>query len=98
MPGTYSIDASRRLVISRAWGVVASDELLQHAKDVGADPAFESTFCQIADLRSVTGMDFNLSTVRELARINPFGPEARRAVVLHSDVGYAVIRMYLMMR
>jgi hypothetical protein len=98
MPGMYTVDPERRLVLSRGWGVVTGEELLGHARTLAADPRFESSFRQLADLRDVTGLDFGLPTVREIARINPFGTGARRAIIIGNDLAYGVIQMYQMLR
>ena len=69
-------------------------EILAHVRALIADPRFARNFHQLLDLRDVTNVQFTASTVRELARLNPFGAGARRAVVVTNDVVFGMARMY----
>jgi hypothetical protein len=94
MPCAYTIDLTRSLVLSRGWGVVTDRELLAHVRTLTADPHFARDFRQLADLRDVTDVQVAASTIREMARLNPFGAGARRAVVVTKDVVFGMARMY----
>ena len=83
MPGAYTIDLARSLVLSRGWGVVTDRELLAHARAL------------TADLRDVTDAQVTASTNKQmLVRLNPFGAGARRAMVVTCDVAFGMARMY----
>lgn len=97
MPGGYTIDIARRLVISRGWGAVSGDDLLWHARAVRADPRFEPGFSQLADLSGVTDLGARPAAMRLLAIENPFGAGSRRAFVASSDVAFGMARMYELM-
>lgn len=94
MPCAYTIDLTRSLVLSRGWNTVTDRELLAHVRTLTADPRFARNFRQLADLRDVTDVQVTAPTIREMARLNPFGPGARRAVVVTSDVVFGMARMY----
>jgi hypothetical protein len=94
MPGSYTIDLARSLVLTRGWDLVMEREILAHVRALIADPRFARNFHQLIDLRDVTNVQFTASTVEELVRLNPFGAGARRAVVITSDVVFGMARMY----
>ena len=98
MPGAYTIDLARSLVLSRGWGVLTDRELLAHVRALTADPRFARHFRQLADLRDVTEVQFTASTIREMVRLNPFWAGARRALVVTSDVVFGMARMYQLLR
>ena len=98
MPGGYAIDMSRSLVLSRGWGVVTGGLMLAHAEALAADPRFRPDMRQLTDLRAVTDLDITAATIRQLAALSPFGPGARRALIVGSDYVYGMARMFQILR
>ncbi len=98
MPATYRLDLSRRLVWSRAWGILRDDELAAHSRTLRADPQFAPEFSQIQDLTAVERFELTPAGLQIVAWLNPFGPGARRAVVGPTDVGFGLARMHQGMR
>jgi hypothetical protein len=98
MPCSYTIDLARSLVLSRGWGVLTDGELLAHVRALTIDPRFVRSFHQLADLRDVADVEVSASTIREMARLNPYGDGSRRAVVVTSDVLFGMARMYQILR
>jgi hypothetical protein len=98
MPGTYRIDLVNRIVWSHAWGVAADSMLEAHARHLGADPRFERDFRQYWDLRDITDMRITRVGLTLAAKLNPFGPSARRAIVVASDTSFGLARMYDLLR
>src|SRR6187402_1583249 len=94
MPEGHEIDVARRLVVSRAWGVFSTAELLAHYQAVGTDPCFDPTFAQLVDLRGVTAFDVDSGTLRSKALTSIFQPGVRRAIVAPSDLGLGLARMF----
>ncbi|MBW8770582.1 MAG: hypothetical protein JF589_12550 [Gemmatimonadetes bacterium] len=94
MPATYEIDRERRLVLSRGWGVFTEQDLLGHFTMLGADPAFQSTFSQLADLRSVEHAELRREFIRRHALEHLFDRNARRAIVVSSADHYELARIY----
>jgi len=94
MPGGYSIDPARSLVLSRAWDVLSGADLSRHARTLASDPGFKPDFNQLCDFRDVTEVRADAAAIRELAALNPFGAGARRALVVSSDVVFGMARMY----
>lgn len=85
MPTSYSIDTSRRLVLSRFWGVLTDEEVRGHRRSLAADPAFDSSFHHLADLRELTVAAVTLAAVAEVARESAFRRGARRAFVIGAE-------------
>ena len=98
MPCGYTIDLARSLVLSRGWDVLTDGELLAHVRALTIDPRFVRKFHQLADLRDVVDVEVTASTIREMARLNPYGVGSRRAVVVTSDVLFGMARMYQILR
>jgi hypothetical protein len=94
VPGSYLIDMPRRIVFTRAWGVLIDDEMIAHARALRADARFEPAFHQVIDFREVSMMKITTPGVLGVAQRNPFAPEARRALIVASDEAYGLARMY----
>lgn len=94
MPGAYTVDLTRSLVLSRGWGVLTDRDLLAHVRALTIDSRFAPHFRQLADLRDVMDVQFTPSTIKEMVRLNPFGAGARRAFVVTSDELFGMARMY----
>lgn len=94
MPEGHEIDVTRRVVVSRAWGVLSAAEFMAHQIAVGADPSFDPTFTHLVDLRDVTAFDLDTGTIRSKARSSIFRPGVRRAIVAPSDLAFGLARMF----
>lgn len=94
MPASYEIDPQQRLVISRAWGVLSDDDLHEHYAALTADPAFDPSFRQLADMRDVTRVTTSSTAIEEAAEIPAFTPGVRRAVVAAADLHFGLARMF----
>jgi hypothetical protein len=97
MPYSFVIDPEHRLVISAAWGILRGEELVAHARALKAEPGFEPSFAQVADLRGITEVLVGSAGLLSLARHNPFGAGSRRAVIVATDVVFGMARMYGLM-
>jgi hypothetical protein len=93
MPIQHTIDVERRLVLSRLWDVVTEVDAWSSAAALMDDPAFDPTFGQLSDMRDVTKIEVDPSTIRDLAVMQIFDAEARRAIVVASDLQTGVGRM-----
>ena len=94
MPGSYLIDQTREIVFSRAWGVLTDDEVIWHAKSLRADDRFFPGFKQIADFRELSEILVTPEGVLQVAHINPFTRNSRRAVVVPNDLAFGLVRMF----
>jgi hypothetical protein len=88
MPLTYTIDTSRRIIVSRASGVLTEDEMRSTRILMQGDGSFNAGFGQLLDLRSVTEVLVSVPAMARLAATSSFSPGVRRAFVGISDAQY----------
>jgi hypothetical protein len=98
MPVTYKIDKERRLVSSKAYGVVTREEILDHQRSLAADPDFSPTFSHIADFTSTTKLEVSAADVQTFAVRNIFAPTVRRAIVVADREAFGLARMFEILR
>jgi len=94
VPADYRIDRQRRVVLSRAWGVLCDDDLLGRQERLRDDPDFRPDLNEVFDFRAVTRVEVTTRGVQLLADRNPFGAGSRRAFVVEQPVMYGVSRMF----
>jgi hypothetical protein len=97
MPLTYVIDASRRIIVSRATGVLTEDDLRAAHMLVQGDPAFNPNFGQLLDLRAATDVLVSVPTMARLAATSAFAPGVRRAFVGITDAQYNMAWTFAML-
>lgn len=97
MPADNRIDRPERVVYSRAWGVLTDQELTANRAALFGDPAFEPDMAQLFDFTDVTEDRVTSGTLLHLALMSRFTSTARRAIVVSTDVGYGMARMYSML-
>ncbi len=94
MGTSYSIDRARRLVRSRAWGVVTEEDLRDHYSHMMADPLFESDFQQIIDLRRLEAALIRPRELQTAAAMLRFDVGTRRAFVATTAAGEELAARY----
>jgi len=98
MPTSYKIDQARRLVLSEGSGLLTMPDLLAHQDKLAGDPDFSADYSQLYDLTQVTDVEVTPNDLRRLAQRSVFLPNARRAVLVSSDVLFGLSRMFEMFR
>ena len=94
MPASYLIDVANGIVYSKGWRVLTDEQIAAHATTLVADPRFDPGFRQIVDFRELTEIKVSGAGVRDVARMNPFRRDARRAFVVGSEEAYGLTRMF----
>ena len=94
MPADFSIDAQRRIVFSRAEGVLTVAEILDNSDRMRRDPEFRPDFNQLFDLRGVTKFELSNEDIEQLARQLIFAPESRRAFLVTPGLQVGMARMF----
>lgn len=96
MPADYEIETEAGVVVSRAWGTLTDEDLLQHHRRLGGDPAFDASMNHYFDFEGVDTVELSARGIRVLAGRSPFGPESRRALVVDPDrpALFGMLRMY----
>jgi hypothetical protein len=97
MPLTYMIDASRRIIVARASGILTEDDLRSVRMLMQGDPAFNRNFGQLLDLRAATEVIVSVPAMARLAASSAFAPGVRRAFVGISDAQYNMAWMFAML-
>ena len=98
MPATFAIDKQRRLVISTGWDTLTPADILAHQEKLLKDPEFNPNYSQIMDLTRVTDFEVQSGDIRMLAQKTVFSRESHRAIVVSSNLGFGLSRMYEMHR
>jgi len=98
MPAFHKIDKQHRLVLSTASGVFSFADIRLHHERLMWDPDFDPSFSQIADFRSVTGIEISADEIRQIAQSSVFSPHSRRALIMPNDSVYRLGRMYEILR
>lgn len=99
MPATHELDATARIVRSRAWGVFDEQDSEDHLRGIQKlfdDGVLDGTWAQIFDLSAVERFDLSAEAIKKLADANPWPSESRRGLIVGSDMGYGLARMYEM--
>jgi len=91
---SHAIDASRRLVISRASGQLTEEDMRSGQALLHGDPDFRRTFRQLVDLRAVDTVVASVPGMARIAAASAFAPGVRRAFVGTSDVQYELGLVY----
>jgi hypothetical protein len=96
MPIDFRVLTDHELALCRAWESVDDEDFRDHHEALVAHEAFHPSLNQLFDLRSVTQLDVTVEALRDLARRNPFGSEARRAIVIApgNPLTFGLARMY----
>ena len=95
MAWRYEIDVPKRIVWTTLYGVLTPSDLHEHADKLRADPLFDPSFRQVIQVPNVDRLEgITIEALRLFARVNPFGPGSRRAIVAERDVQYGVSRTY----
>jgi hypothetical protein len=94
VPASYHIDPAARIVYCRVWGVLTEAELIDHYKQLAADPAFRSSFRQFGDIREATEILVSGGGMLATARARVFDPGVRRALIAQNDLQFGMARMF----
>jgi hypothetical protein len=95
MPSNYEIDPVRRIVIVTLSGELTDEGLFKLYDELKETPETRSDFAILIDLRQASGRNLTSAGVGALAqRPLMLSRETRRAVVVPSDFGSGMARMY----
>jgi hypothetical protein len=93
------IDASDRVVILGVSGELSDEGLQSLAAELRTAPEITPDFGLLIDFRNAVGRDVTSQGVRALATESlVLSPDSRRALVVPSDLGFGMGRMYQMLR
>jgi hypothetical protein len=98
MPAFYKIARDRRLVLSTASGVLTLADVLAHQDQILADPDFNPQYSQLLDLSHVTKIDLSADDIYKLAERDIFLPASSRAILVTTDLGEGLARLFKILR
>lgn len=94
-----TIDRAARLVMLTVSGDLGDAELLRVGDELASAPEIEPDFSLLIDLRQAHGEKVTSAGVyRIVERALVLSPTSRRAVVVPTDLGFGMARMYEMLR
>jgi hypothetical protein len=93
-----TIDSEARVVVLKVIGDLGDQQLIDLASELEKAPEVPSDFSLLIDLREANGRAVTSAGVQALAR-RPLvlSQASRRAVVVPSDLGFGMARMYEML-
>jgi hypothetical protein len=74
--------------------VLTDADVLAARERLRTDPDFQNHYCELVDLQGVTSIEVSSATIRQLAQQDLWGPHARRAFVVGSEVAFGLARMF----
>lgn len=99
LPSTYRIDPELETAVVTMTGEITDDDFAEVYERLRDDVAVEARLCLLVDLRTASGKQVTTEGVRSFAELPTiFSPRSRRAIVVGSDLGYGMARMYEMLR
>jgi hypothetical protein len=90
----YKIDKERRLVLSSGTGTLTKEDILGHMDRLSKDLDFDPKFSQLADFTQITKLEIGPEDIRQLAEVDLFSPQSRRAMVAKDDLQFGLLRMF----
>jgi hypothetical protein len=98
MPAFYKIVKDRRLVLSTASGVLTLEDALAHQDQILADADFDPRYSQLLDFTHITKIELSTTDVHKLAERAVFWPTSCRAILVTTDLGHGLARLFKMLR
>jgi len=95
----HEVDIPNRVVRARVEGTLTDADLIECDNALRNDPDFDPAYRLLLDLTSADWDAVTANGVRALAARPPlFASSARRALVVHSDLGFGMSRMFELLR
>jgi hypothetical protein len=91
---SYTIDHEQRVVRSHGWGIVSTGNLQEWISRLLAEPQFDSSYGSLGDLRGVTAVVVDSTTLARIASTPLFHVGALRAIVAPADNVFGTARMF----
>jgi hypothetical protein len=90
----YAIDTQLGLVVVSAAGAVDAAQLLALRQQIKVDADYDSKLSALVDLSGASSLDFTAAELRQLAGSTMTAPSARQAIVVGTDLGFGLGRMF----
>lgn len=102
MPIDYEYDSQYKLVRTRMWGVLVTDDFVGQIKRMGADPRLSAPLRELVDTREVTDVRVRqdggfMQALQTLCEEGGLFDGARVALYSPSDLTFGMARMFALM-
>lgn len=95
MPAEYKIDKSKKMVFTKAYGILTDQDAYAHQDKLRNDPDFDPGFSQLIDSTNVTNAEnLSLEAIYTLAERNPFRVGSQRAFVASNRLLYVMFHVF----
>ncbi len=94
MPIQYAIDAARRTVEITCEGEITAQQIVEHRRNLLADPQFSADFAALIDASHLGAFGVSWELLNGLKYDDPFSGKSRRAVLAPGSLAYGLGRMY----
>ncbi len=94
VPHSHQIDRATGVVYTRAWGVLTDEDLTGIRVARTAVPAYRPEPARLYDLSEVTNLQLSSRAILQQSLATSEAPNARRAIVVPSEVAYGMSRMF----
>jgi hypothetical protein len=98
MPVQYTVDPTRRLVVSSVAPPLSSFELMRLCSDLSTDKRFKPNFKQLHEVHAGALASIHYRDLAHLKEEDPFATSSIRAIVVHTDDDYGMARLYELLR
>jgi hypothetical protein len=88
------IDVAQRVVRVNGTGTLSELDILDWREEVLTNPAFDSRYPQLLDLRAVTTTNVSVQALARIIASSIFATPVRRAIVCESDEQYSFGRTF----
>jgi hypothetical protein len=90
----FFIDVERRMVFSKATGVLTVGDVLDQMDKLTHHPDFQPEWNQIMDMRNVTAIELSGDDIKKLATRNIFVAPSRRAMLVTPGLQFGLGRIF----
>ncbi len=90
----FVVDEERRLVLTHFSGNIDASQVRDYYRALAHDSAFDPSFSEFVDASAVTTAALGSEKLREIATLDPFSRDAKRAIVATKHAVFGVARMY----
>jgi hypothetical protein len=95
MPCSYTIDTTREVVLLRAEGILADEELNSLCRDIADDSGYRPEFRFFCDLTQVTKNRLSANSLGHIPKILKHSPQARCVILFTWRLlDFGMFRMY----
>ena len=98
MPAQYTIDPTRRLVMTSISPPLTSLELIQCCRSLAADGHFSPNFNQLYEVHEGALLSMGYNDASAVKELDPFSESSLRAFVVHTEHDFGIARMYEQVR